>query len=329
MKSLRLALLPLCASIMLLSCTGTEPNPEAAGTGSGSSGSSVPATTNAAPVAGPMGKGSTGVPGGNVTQPSGEGGEGGAAEAPKIKRWTGISMANLKEPIPGVDADQRCQVTHVYRGSPGDRSGVKEDDVIIAANDVPVKKFQDISTVTRGQPPGFTFNMKVLRKGQELTFPVTIEAKPDDMRARLKEAWEGTPMLPFTVQGLNQGKVGKVLSSDQYKGKVLVLDFWATWCGPCRTAMPVLERLQKELGPKGLVVLGVSSEETKVIQDFMTNNPLGYQVAHDPVGEMKQDYEIDKLPTLYVIDQKGIVQEVGIGSGHLSALEATLRRLLG
>lgn len=329
MNSLRLALTPLCAALLLLGCHGTDERSEGAGPGAqapqqapqkaAQQANPGAAATASAPLAGAGAS--------NPAQP--EGGEGSAPEAPKVKRWTGISMANLKDPIPGADPDQRCQVTHVYRGSPGDRSGVKEDDVIIAANDVPVKKFQDISTVTRGQPPGFTFNMKVLRAGKELMFPVTIEAKPEDMRARLKEAWEGTPMVPFTVQGLNQGKVGKTIQSAQYKGKVLVLDFWATWCGPCRTAMPVLERLQKELGPKGLVVLGVSSEETKVIDDFLAKNPLGYQVAHDPIGEMKQDYEIDKLPTLYVIDQKGIVQEVGIGAGHLAALEATLRRLLG
>lgn len=305
--------------------TGSQPaSQQAAGNGSSTGQSS-------APVAGAPGMSNANpesVPAGGPN-PGSDGQPGEAQTTQKIKRWTGVSMANLKEPVPGIDPSFRCQISHVYKASPGDRAGAKKNDMIVAANGIPVHRFQDISQVTKGQPPGFTFTMTVLRNGKKLELPITIEAKPDDMRARLQQAWEGAQLEPFSVTAMNGANAGKEITSASLKGKVIVLDFWATWCGPCRSTMPALDKLQKELGPKGLVVLGVSSEAENDIKNFLGQNTYAYPIARDPVGDVKQDYEISNLPTMFIIDRKGVVQQVGVGTGHMPTLEATLRRLLG
>jgi thiol-disulfide isomerase/thioredoxin len=270
-----------------------------------------------------------GVPAGGPNAQAGEPEGGQQGPGQQKKRWTGISMANLKEAPKGLAPDQIVQVTHVYRGSPGDLAGVKKGDIVIAANGQKVSNFRDVGTVTRGQPPGFVFTMSVLRNGKKLDFPVSIEERPSNMKARLSEVWEGSSAVPFKLNVLNAPtKAPKSVSLDGLKGKVVVLDFWATWCGPCRKAMPVLERLEKELGPKGLVVLGISSEEQPDIERFLQQNPLGYTIVHDAGSEVKQDYEVQSLPTLFVVDKKGIVRQVGVGTSHLPSLESTVRSLL-
>jgi len=247
---------------------------------------------------------------------------------PKIKRWTGVSMMNLKKAPEGFPPDKRCQVIHVYRDSPGDRAGVKKGDMIIAANDVPVTRFQDVGKVTRGKGPGYTFTLTVQRDGHDLQLPLTIEAKPKNMRARLIEAFESSSHIPFDVIGMNGERHGQSISSREYDGRVIILDFWATWCGPCRKTMPALEYLEETYGPKGLTIIGVSSEEEEVIATFLAKKPLHYIVARDPFAGVKRDYEVDKLPTMFIIDRKGIIQEVGIGVGHLRTLEKTIQELL-
>ena len=99
---------------------------------------------------------------------------------------------------------------------------------------------------------------------------------------------------------------GKTHALADYKGRVVVLDFWATWCGPCAKVMPKLDKLQKKYGERGLVVLGVSSFDTGDPVALMKKRGLNYTLLLKG-EEMAPSYGVTSLPVLYVIGADGRV----------------------
>ena len=96
------------------------------------------------------------------------------------------------------------------------------------------------------------------------------------------------------------------------RGRVVVLDFWATWCGPCQSVMPLLDGLHRRYHGQGLTVLGISDESRPVIQRHLQRNPVAYTVAQDVQGTGRS-FGIRAIPTLVIIDRQGKVREVYAG----------------
>ncbi len=136
------------------------------------------------------------------------------------------------------------------------------------------------------------------------------------------------------------------LELDKLKGKVVVIDFWAPWCPPCRQVIPTLAKDYNELKDKGLVVIGFTKlygsyrddiqnkgpveaeEEKKLIQGFVERWQLAYPIAISDKGEDFSDYGVSGIPTMVFIDKAGRVYEVKVGSGDEAALTAKIRKLL-
>jgi cytochrome c biogenesis protein CcmG/thiol:disulfide interchange protein DsbE len=105
---------------------------------------------------------------------------------------------------------------------------------------------------------------------------------------------------------------GKTVTRSNFGGKLLVLHFWATWCGGCVEEIPSLEVFQREYGPQGVVVLGVSVDANeKLYRRFMDQFKVSYSTSRDPSWDIAASYGTFQLPESYIIDSSGkVVQKV-------------------
>ncbi len=101
---------------------------------------------------------------------------------------------------------------------------------------------------------------------------------------------------------------------DELKGKVVVLDFWASWCGPCKESFPVMEDLHQKYGAKGLVVLAVNvDEDAAAMKDFLKSHPASFTIVRDAGKKLVSTVNIASMPTSFVIGTDGKVASVHKG----------------
>ena len=111
------------------------------------------------------------------------------------------------------------------------------------------------------------------------------------------------------------------------RGRVVILDFWASWCGPCRMMMPVLNRLAEQYRAQGMTVLGLTDESVDVARAVGMQMRIRYTLASSPTSV--RTFGVQSLPTLVLLDRGGTVREVTVGTESPMALTRTIERLLG
>lgn len=110
---------------------------------------------------------------------------------------------------------------------------------------------------------------------------------------------------------------GRTVTARDFGGKLLILNFWATWCPPCVDEVPSLEQLQHQLGSKGLVILGVSEDkDPQAYRAFLDRFKVTYLTARDPGVVIKPKYGTVQIPESYIIDQNGKVVEKIVGEAN-------------
>ncbi len=116
-----------------------------------------------------------------------------------------------------------------------------------------------------------------------------------------------------------------------YRGKVVYLDFWASWCPPCRKAMPEIEKLRKAYSPDEFAVVAVNVDSSlKKAQKVLAKTPVGYRSGSDPKGQLHKRYQVKTMPTSYLLDRNGVVRYVheGFRRGDEKTLREEIDKLL-
>jgi thiol-disulfide isomerase/thioredoxin len=163
-------------------------------------------------------------------------------------------------------------------------------------------------------------------------FEQYLKMKPaDDPNAQRAARYIGRPELararmapPFAVMTVD----GQRISMDDLQGKVVLLDFWATWCGPCREALPHMQKVAKKFQGQPLVILSVSlDKDEKAWKDFIAKNEMNWPQYRDGYfeGPIARKFSVNAIPHTFTIDTDGVMQEEHIGD---ASIEGKLNKLL-
>jgi thiol-disulfide isomerase/thioredoxin len=139
------------------------------------------------------------------------------------------------------------------------------------------------------------------------------------------------PVAPVPAPGWELKDVnGQPVNFSQFKGKVVVLDFWATWCPPCRSEIPGYVRLQEKYKDQGLVIIGLSMDQEgpDVVKKFMADFHINYPIVMADDSVVQAFGGVDGIPTTFIIDRTGKIRDKKVGAMETAEYEKVLRQYL-
>jgi cytochrome c biogenesis protein CcmG, thiol:disulfide interchange protein DsbE len=230
--------------------------------------------------------------------------------------WIGIALE------PGAAG---ARIVKVIPGTPGERAGLAEGDEVTAIDGEALKLPGELVEKIGRRGVGQVVALTVIRGGKRREAKLALDPRPDQLDL-LRGALVGKKAPPFTLVGAGPHPA----RLEALLGKVVVLEFWATWCEPCNTTLPRLSRWQERYGKLGLRVIGVSMEPMDVVLRHLGGKRVAYTLASDPGGAVSDAYGVPVVPMFVVIDGAGVVRHVDVGAGsRVDAVEAAFRPLLG
>lgn len=149
-------------------------------------------------------------------------------------------------------------------------------------------------------------------------------------RVSLAPAKSAGPAPAFVLPVLHNGEKGSRLSLAELEGQPVLLDFWATWCGPCAAQTPILDRLARRYEARGLRVVGinVADDDPSAATRYAAKKNLSYPIVLDADGSVQKQYGVSKLPTLVLVDKRGQVHRVASGLVDEASLDKLIREIL-
>jgi cytochrome c biogenesis protein CcmG/thiol:disulfide interchange protein DsbE len=128
-----------------------------------------------------------------------------------------------------------------------------------------------------------------------------------------------------------QTATGETVALDRLRGRVVYVDFWASWCGPCRRSFPWMNEMQQKYGGRGLTIVAINVDKKRAdAERFLQQTPAAFTIVFDEPGATPGAYAVKGMPSSYLIDAQGKVAAVEIGffDDHKASLEERIRALL-
>jgi len=138
----------------------------------------------------------------------------------------------------------------------------------------------------------------------------------------------GGPAPGFELPRLDNGETIRL---SDFKGKVVYVDFWASWCGPCRQSLPLYEDLQKRLPVGQFQIIAINlDEDRKDAEAFLKRHPVSYLILSDPEGISASAWSVPAMPTSFLVDSSGKIANIYIGfePSHIGTIEHDIKALL-
>ena len=143
-------------------------------------------------------------------------------------------------------------------------------------------------------------------------------------------SFAAAPSVPGPAFTLT-GRDGKPVSLSEFKGDVVMINFWASWCGPCRQEMPLLDSIYRQYKSLGFVLLGVNVEpDSKAANAWLKRTPVSYPILYDTQSAVSKLYQVQGMPTTVILGRKGNIRYVHQGyvpgdeNGYLNSIRSLL-----
>jgi peroxiredoxin len=225
--------------------------------------------------------------------------QGGDVERPP---WLGVGIE---------DGGRGVRINEIIEGTPAERAGLQVGDEIVRLDGRPLTATDDLQTRLHGHRNGDQVWLDIARGARRLRVRATLAPRLEDeeiLERRLLDKPAPTFDLPL-ASGAGPGDLARMA------GKVVVIEFLATWCGGCKATYPALSDLDRRRRRDGLVVLGIGDESEAALRALAGLEKLPFSLLRDVGGAARRSYRVTDLPTIVVIDRAGIIRFAGVGGG--------------
>jgi peroxiredoxin len=218
------------------------------------------------------------------------------------------------------------EITRFLSGSPAVKPKLMAGDVLLTMDDTPAETPTDEANWVRAQRSEETFPLTILRGGASRLVRTQLEGMPqfeDRLRLALVNRKAPEIMGVATFQG-------DASSLRELRGQVVVLEFWASYCGVCRFLAPRLDAWHRTYNPQGTEVVGITVDTPEIGRRVAARTGMSYTLASDPDSRISRAYLASQIPAVVVIDRRGVVRDamVGYSEGRLRETEELIEKLL-
>ena len=216
--------------------------------------------------------------------------------------WLGFNMGDHRDGV---------RVLKVLDSSPASKAGLKKGDIVLNVEGKRVGKPSDVIREYQKKSLGQIVKLTYQRGKKTRKASLKLTKRPP-LEKMLQLLLIGERAKAFRAQKVDGGTV----SLASLKGKVVLIEFWATWCTSCVASLKKLKKIYKKLHPKGFRVLALARNSVKDTKKKTAGMGLPFIVAADPGAKIANTYHLAKVPSLVLIDRKGIIRDIRLGSSY-------------